>query len=217
MQTQFEYDAHVIAALQDSVSQARLGRYETRACGDPTQALQLYIWNTALSEALYGPMQGLEITLRNKMNNEFTNRFGPHWYDMRAMGLANRHRDHVMCAKQSLQLQGKPLDPPRVVAELNFGFWVGLYGRQYENHLWRPVLRKIFINAPSPLLRKDTHQVLDDLRLLRNRIAHHEPILHRPLLREYRLILAVIGWLCSSTAAWVRHYSRFNGTYDASP
>jgi len=120
-----------------------------------------------------------------------------------------------MCAKQSLQLQKKPLDPARVVAELNFGFWVGLFGRQYENHLWRPVLHRMFINASHPLLRKDAHQVLDNLRLLRNRIAHHEPILHRPLLREYRMILTVIGWLCLSTATWVGHYSRFNSTYAA--
>jgi len=217
LQPQFVYDVHIVAAIRNSVSAARLQRYEVLATGDSAQALRLYMWNSALSEALYGPIQGLEITLRNKMNYRFAAQFGLHWYDAPNMGLRYAQQEQIAFAKQSLQRQRKPLDPPRVVAELNFGFWASLLNSQYENHLWRRHLRPLFVNAPPPLLRKDAHRVLNDVRVLRNRIAHHEPILHRPLPQEYGLVLTAIGWLCSATAAWVGHYSRFNETYAARP
>lgn len=217
MQPQFGYDDHIVAAIRNSVSIARLQRYEVLATGDAAQALRLYMWNSALSEALYSPIQGLEITLRNKMNDRFAAQFGPHWYDAPSMGLLYAQREQVSHARESLGRQRKPLDPPRVVAELNFGFWAGLLGRQYENNLWRRHLRPLFVNAPPPFLRKDAHRVLNDVRVLRNRIAHHEPILHRPLPQEYGLVLTAIGWFCSATAAWVGHYSRFNATYAERP
>jgi hypothetical protein len=108
------------------------------------------MWNTALSESLYGPIQGLEVTLRNKIHRRFSDQFGARWYDDARVGLQYAQRDQVLRAKLSLQHQGKPLDPSRLIAELSFGFWVGLFGRRYETHLWRPHLRQLFMNAPSP-------------------------------------------------------------------
>jgi len=147
------------------------------------------MWNTALSESLYGPIQGLEVTLRNKIHQRLGDQFGARWYDESRVGLQYAQRDQVSRAKQSLQHQGKPLDPPRLIAELSFGFWVGLFGRRYETHLWRPHLRQLFVNAPRPFLRKDAHRVLEDIRYLRNRVAHHEPILQRSLAQEHGLVL----------------------------
>jgi hypothetical protein len=117
------------------------------AAGDSAQALRLYMWNTALSESLYGPIQGLEVTLRNKIHRRFTDQFGARWYDDARVGLQYAQRDQVLRAKLSLQHQGKPLDPSRLIAELSFGFWVGLFGRRYETHLWRPHLRQLFTTA----------------------------------------------------------------------
>jgi hypothetical protein len=62
--------------------------------------------------------------LRNKIQERFTDQFGARWYDDARVGLRYAQRDQVLRAKQSLQHQGKPLDPPRLIAELSFGFWV---------------------------------------------------------------------------------------------
>ena len=166
---------------------------------------------------MYGPIQGLEVTLRNKIHRRFSDQFGARWFDDSRAGLQYAQRDQVLRAKLSLQHQGKPLDPSRLIAELSFGFWVGLFGRRYETHLWRPHLRQLFTNAPSPLLRKDVHRVLDEIRILRNRVAHHEPILQRALTQEHVLVLTVIAWLCTATTSWVAHHSRFNVVYSARP
>jgi hypothetical protein len=66
-------------------------------------------------------------------------------------------------------------------------------------------------------LRKDAHRALEDLRSLRNRIAHHEPILQRPLPQEHGSILTTIAWLCRATATWVGHHSRFTAVHSARP
>jgi len=217
LQAPFPYDDHNLPILQSSVSPERLQRYLGIAAGDLAQALRLYMWNTALSEALYGPLQGLEITLRNKIHQRLAGAFGAHWYDDARLGLRYAQQQQVATAKQTLQFQGKPLEPERIVAELSFGFWVGLFGSKYENQLWRPHLRPLFVNAPSPFVRKDAHTVFDEIRLLRNRIAHHEPILQRALSKEHGIILTAIEWFCATTASWVNHHSRFATIYAARP
>ena len=217
MQPHFQYDGHTLVALRSSVSPERLRRYETIAAGDAARALRLYVWNTALSESLYGPIQGLEVTLRNKIHQRLRDQFGTRWYDESRVGLQYAQRDQVLRAKQSLQHQGKPLDPPRLLAELSFGFWVGLFGRRYETNLWRPHLRQLFVNAPRPFLRKDAHRVLENIRYLRNRVAHHEPILQRSLEHEHGLVLTAIGWLCAATTRWVAHHSRFDVVFSTRP
>lgn len=217
MQVPYGYTHHNLEPLRCSVSSARLRRYLALAKGDPAQALRLYMWNTALSEALYGPLQGLEITLRNKIHQCLSGAFGACWYDSPGLGMRHAQQQHIDRAKQTLGFQGKPLEPDRVVAELSFGFWVGLFGPKYETHLWRPHLRKLFVNSPTPFLRKQAHAALDEIRLLRNRVAHHESILHRRSAEEHRLILDSIGWLCATTAAWVAHHSRFEAVYASRP
>jgi hypothetical protein len=217
MQSPFLYDDHTLLALRSSISRERLQRYESIAAGDAPQALRLYMWNTALSESLYGPIQGLEVTLRNKIHERLTDPFGPRWYDDGRVGLQHTQQTQVLRAKNSLQHKGKPLDPPCLIAELNLGFWVGLFGGGYETHLWRPHLRKLFVHAPRPFLRKDVHRVLNNIRELRNRVAHHEPILQRSLRQEHVLVLTTIGWLCTATTSWVAHQSRFDRVYSARP
>ena len=55
--------------------------------GDREKALHLYTWNTALSAAFYGPLQGLEVALRNALHRQLTERYGAEWYDNPAAGL----------------------------------------------------------------------------------------------------------------------------------
>ena len=187
------------------------------SAGDPARAFRLYAWNTALCEALYGSLQGLEITLRNKIHDRLAVEIAADWYDNAGVGLRHAQVEQIQCAKTTLRRLGKPLEPSRVVGELSFGFWVGLLSSKYENSLWRPHLRGVFVNAPSRFVRRDAHLPLEAIRLLRNRIAHHKPILQRTLANEHGQILSVLGWLCSSTAKWVAHHSRFAEVHAAEP
>lgn len=70
-----------------------------------------------------------------------------------------------------------PVSTGKVVAELTLYFWKRLYGPDYEQTLWRPALKKTFPN--KKIKRADVATNLEQIYQARNRLAHHEPVLHR--------------------------------------
>ena len=58
-------DGDLLDGLEAAFSPERIGTYLQAAQEDRAQALRLYTWNTAISAAFYGPLQALEVVLRN--------------------------------------------------------------------------------------------------------------------------------------------------------
>ena len=77
----------------------------------------------------------------------------------------------------------------------------------YECTLWRPALRAAFPRR-APLTRRQAHEPLDALRVLRNRIAHHEPVFARPVREDYDRFLEVTGWISPDVRAWIERHKR---------
>jgi hypothetical protein len=170
------------------------------------QAVHLYERNTALSEALYGLLQGLEVPVRNAMHEVLSTGLGRNdWYDFVAWRVAQQ--EQIDNAKDGLRKKAKPVTPGGMVAELTFGFWVGLTGPKYSVDLWEQHLYKAFPNGK--LGRKQLNRRLESIRLLRNRVAHHEPILSRDLPKDVERILETIGWMDANTERWVRLTNSF--------
>jgi len=217
MQVEDSYSRWVLPALSRAVSQSRLKRYKLLANGDPAMTLKLYHWNSALSEALHSALLSVEVTLRNAVNDRLRIKLGENWYDNTKTGLRHQQLEHIRSVKAHLALARKPTHSPNVVGNLSLGFWVGLFSSKYETHLWRTYLRPIFNRAPDPLLRSTVYGKLNRIRELRNRVAHHEPILHLPLANEYCSILEVTGWLCLATALYTARQSQFQQVLDARP
>jgi hypothetical protein len=70
-----------------------------------------------------------------------------------------------------------------MVAELNFGFWLSLFHKKYEAKIWQKkgALQTVFsnhINTGLLLNIKKIRADLENIRKLRNRIFHHEPIVN---------------------------------------
>jgi hypothetical protein len=57
-------------------------------------------------------------------------------------------------------------------------------------------------------MRRDVHDAIRDLHVLRNRIAHHEPIHNRPLEMLHDQALMVAEWVCPVTRRWIAARSR---------
>ena len=64
----------------------------------------------------------------------------------------------------------------KIIAELTFYIWKRLCGPDYEHTLWRPTLKKVFPN--KQVKRADVADNLEIVYQSRNRLAHHEPVLH---------------------------------------
>ncbi len=204
----FTYSPERLTALERSLSRERL-TYYLHECGDNVEsALRMYELNTRLSAVFYGPLQGLEVLVRNAMNIELRTSFGAEWHDLSVIRLQPTQADDVRRA-----IAGIDADDPAngaVIAELPFAFWVGLLGPKNDNEVWRKALFRAFPHRPRGVERKTVQNALNSIRRLRNRIAHHEKILHRDLAADHSTILEIAGWCCPDTRDWIAALSTFD-------
>lgn len=209
------YSPQLLKSLEKSISLDRLSKYRSAANGDRSQAINLYLWNIALSESLYGPIHHAEVILRNGLYSRMVSGFGVNWFD--SVQLTPHLTKLLQDAKDSLTKEGKNITDSRLVAELNLGFWLGLLTKRYETKLWIPHLRHAFAQGPRGLPRQTTYDQVNGMRSLRNRIAHHEPIFERKLTDDYNAILMLVSWMCNDTADWIQRNNRFLQVWSAKP
>jgi len=185
------------SSLQDAISPARLRPYQ-QAGDDEADTIARYLWNAALCESFYAPLQHLEVTLRNNLHEQIAGfKRDPLWLDENTPWLATEQANAVSEAKTKLARQGKPLTTGHLIAELPFSFWTGLLRAEYEQNLWPRLVVRVFPGfPPNQRARAALSRRLNDLRHLRNHIFHHEPLWNRPRLgAEYEEIIETIGWM----------------------
>jgi hypothetical protein len=210
-QAPFEYNAKDIEWLRLCISPERLKPYYVKARGEDFVAFQLYIRNSRLSASLFEVIQALEVGLRNRVHVRMTERLGTEeWWD--SLPLFKDELNDIAKAQNNISSRLAEVRPGRVVAELNFGFWVKLFAKSYEKKTWVPHLAYCF---PAKLSRKVLHDRLTSLKELRNRIAHHETLLRRDPQKDYDDLLETIGWLSPTLRRWVEASTDFSSIYAA--
>lgn len=197
----------------DALSVDRYSTYKFWADGNDELATRLYSFNVSLSAALYGPLHMFEVSLRNVIDRKMTEIYGVDWLDDTATLVTSYQQRCVEEAERTLRYAGKAGTHPQMIAELNFGFYSSLFGRD-SHHLWQH-LRTIF--QTSGLQRGKIAAQLKDFRVLRNRVAHYEPILGLPLAQRYADITTMTGWLSPSAAAWIQKTSTWAAVYPGVP
>ncbi len=201
--------------FEDILSHERFGTYLRWADGDRDRAIALYTLNTQLSESLYTSVQMLEIAFRNRINDIMRKAKGDDWYNSTLCLTNPRQVEMLAKAKQDLTDARKAPAPGNIVAALTFGFWTALVGSGYED-LWQSTLHKIARKQNGKgLQRKDFALPLAKIRRLRNRIAHHEPILEWNLREHHDKIIELTGWLSPSAAEWSLRHCRFASIFPA--
>ena len=213
------HTSEFIAELSRTVSRVRLFRYLRASQQDIELALNLYEKNVLLSQAVFGFLHGLEVAVRNSINYVLSRDLGsPNWIqDNLPLAWPKPAPSHFKLTKpmsDMLELALSKLGPRpsagKLIAELNFGFWVDLLGARYE-YLWVKTLHQAFPEAHHP--RNIVHWRLDTIRHLRNRVAHHEPIItstdqvctgrfeekHISL----KALVECVSWVSPHTAQWL--------------
>ena len=196
--------ALINASLERAISRERLAKYLAETGDNLDAALGLYERNTRLSEALYSPLQSLEICFRNIIHLQMSQTYGPDWLTNGVPPLARATENSIQDACADFN---NPT-PGDLVAELKFSFWVSLLGRGYDATLWRRALYRGFLIGGGKK-RSDVHSRFNAIRRFRNRVAHHEPIFVSAT-QMHQEIIEAIGWMCADTQAWAAHHSRFD-------
>ena len=175
--------------------------------------LARYMLNMALSESLYPALQFSEIALRNAVHRELSARCGTDaWVDSPLAQLTPWQQDKVAEAKTALARNRKPLTPGRIVAELTFGFWTGFFNNAHaRTGIGSFLSRNAFPHAPSTeQYQARLDRRWQDIRDLRNRVFHHERILHwRDLDRRHQAILEIIAWMSPELHDFAKALDRF--------
>lgn len=164
-----------VDAIIDTIGRERLTYYLKETATD-REALSLYQINGELSKHIHEVIGGFEVALRNRVAKSLSSHNKrADWYRKREfmMKLSEDRRANVREVRARLRADNREERPGRVVAGLTFHFWVSMHEKKYRDLIWTPHLYKLW---PPGTNIKIVHKDLTKMRDLRNRIAHHEPI-----------------------------------------
>lgn len=102
----------------------------------------------------------------------------------------------------------------RVVAGLSFGFWRALFDKRYTG-LWVSHLHHAFPAGSGD--RSEVARLMSNLVPFRNRLAHHETIIGRPIGRHYEEMLELGGLIDPAARDWIDSISRVNAVLGDRP
>jgi hypothetical protein len=159
-----------------------------------------------MSSAFHHDLGHLEIALRNAYDCALTSgdpKGRPHWvfeparhFPPQFKRAANGRRYDANATSRRLidsavkdahrGWRAPTVPPGKVIAELGFGFWRYLSSKRHHDDLWVPRLHTAFRTGTD---RRAVDEPVRRLHDLRNRVAHHEPLLRNDLdARQHDLV-----------------------------
>lgn len=197
--------------FEQSLSSERMSRYVEACGGDKNKAVYLYRLNLRLSQGLFTVVGCFEVVLRNAIDVHYTNRHGANWL-RDSISPAGMFRGKVHGKTpfiiQSALKKLPSYQHPKLIAEMEFGFWRYLFAR-HQFYAAGSTLLTAFPSKPvsTPAMQynaKFFFERLEKINNLRNRLAHHEPVCFRQGLNvkdttyardHYNLLLQFFEWL----------------------
>jgi hypothetical protein len=204
---------HPQTAIKDALSASRVGTYESATSAVPNLdgALALYLWNAQVSAAFMPPLHICEVVVRNAVADALQTVYGHQWpWDPTfEQSLPNPPKGKGYNARRDLiATRMKEATTGKVIPELKFVFWQKMFTGRFDGRLWNTHMRAVLPHLDQVMtvqqLRRLIHDELEQLRSLRNRIAHHEPIFRRNLASDFQRAHDLIAFRCPHTAAWMQ-------------
>ncbi|MFY7760500.1 hypothetical protein [Aquidulcibacter sp.] len=208
-----------VTAIVRSASRPRLNKYLQKTGGDIPKALQVYHWNSMLSPSLYFSLQHWEIALRNRLNEFLIFKYGPTWPFnanlRRNLAGQDRQRLDKVVMRLTDKLAPAVITTDQIVAGLSAGFWVSQFSSRYKaQYNWTSNLKfRVFLND-AKITSEMAHQHCSNLLNLRNRVAHHEPILHLPLGHIRASLRTILAGICAATNQYVDDACTFKSLWN---
>lgn len=214
-------------AIAEALSNERLSKYLVRSGGDVERALALYIWNQEIGAALTITLSEVEVSLRNQIARALTNAYGPAWPT-----IARLRHNHVEVRHELEKAESRLTKPipstPDIIAASDFNLWRELCKPTYAGVFWAKRVPIAFPHVTVSGKEREVlaviHRRVDLLLKLRNRIAHHEPIIGSnwekigaKLADRHREAIELLQWMSPDLASWVISRDRFNAVMAACP
>lgn len=172
--------------IESWLSVPRYRRYLETADGNDQTALELYLWNTEVAQAVLRDVSFFEVALRNAYDKAISSTFAGngHWlFDdaspVRRPILRTNRRGQINDANRINRNTidrlsdglGPCATPDDVISNLTLGFWAHMTDRSHERDLWIPSVHAAWPNGTS---RRTLNATISEINRTRNRAAHHE-------------------------------------------
>lgn len=221
------------AALERVFSPERLASYADPAKLDPVETVARYLWELALVAAMHPVLHSLEVAFRNELaraagklvaGRAFSTAGIPSWLDAVPSMLMDREREKVLAAKERMGADPRRWTEARLIAKLDFGFWVALCRDSYTDtrasgpRLWPRALDIAFQRRPRTVTtRAEVYHRYDRIRKFRNRVAHHQPVWNQDYLGQHEYILESLSWISPKLSDAARQLSAAPAVFRAGP
>ena len=207
----------VYVAFERVMSAIRMNRYKAACANNTRNAMTLYRYNLRLSQEMFTVISCFEVALRNAVDRHCTVYLGNDWlkdsitpggiFDV-GFNVTNK-----LIADAVIGL-GTDYTHPKLVAEMDFGFWRYMFSQNQYRSLGQNLLQIFPARPPSTPKIHYTQtyifKALARINIIRNRIAHHEPICFQPTRpvidtgyarRQYNQILQLFQWMTIDESA----------------
>jgi hypothetical protein len=172
--------------FQHILSEDRLQRYMIACGNDSRKTMTLYRLNLNLSQEVFTLLSCFEVALRNAIDRELTPELGTDWLRDAILpgGIFDvpSCRDSARIIRKAYEklLHNGEYSHNKLLAEMEFGIWKYMFANPQYRVTGRKLLR-VFPNKPRSSAEMQYNNTfmfneLDGINILRNRIAHHEPI-----------------------------------------
>ena len=172
--------------FQHILSRERLQRYLSACDNNTRKTMTLYRLNLNLSQEVFTLISCFEVAIRNAIDSILTEKLGADWlldavldggiFDVPGC------RDSARIIKKAYTrlMRDGSYSHPKLLAEMEFGVWKYMFANPQYRAAGRTLLA-VFPNKPRSSAEAQYNNTfifnkLDGLNVLRNRIAHHEPI-----------------------------------------
>ncbi|WP_099206770.1 Abi family protein [Xanthomonas citri] len=206
-QVPFHYTDETNRQLVSALSEERYAPYMRRSGYKPDLAFQLYLYNARLAKSFLFPLHVVEIVLRNAIDEIFTQHFTDRWpQDPGLTAILTPESKASLDKAIARSSRARPnWNKGDVIANLTFDFWSNLFRPEYDRPLWQTNMRQLLPN--STLNRAAFQSIVSRINQLRNRIAHHEPILNENSAQRLKEILDVVSFRSSIAKGWLKDHS----------
>jgi hypothetical protein len=199
--------------IADALSRDRLSKYLIRTGGHVERALHLYAWNQDVGAALTVTLAQVEVCLRNQVARVLADAYGPAWHRVARLRNAHAEVQHELDKAENRVKKAVP-SVPDIIAASDFNLWRELCKPAYAGVFWAKRIPAAFphmtLTGREREILTELHRRVDLLLKLRNRIAHHEPIIGSKwekigakLADRHRDATELLGWMSPDLAGWV--------------
>ena len=196
------------------ISQERLRRYLIACNNNTRKAVLLYRYNLKISKEMFLIISCFEVALRNKIDNEMKKTFGNDWLRDSILENGIFYSDpRVIKTKAIIEsiyvelYENGSYTHSKLLTEMGFGVWKYMFNNAMYSHSGKCLLgifpNKSKSSATTQYNNTYVFNELDKINILRNRIAHHEPIcFNKPanidtskIKNCYDSIMALFSWM----------------------